>query len=156
MQPWSGSIQYCPAEQGVEREKGQKNPAIRFCNPISFSFSRILTALPFGVAHLEVAAGSCRVLAGTVGAAELLDLLAQALQGAVHLEVAIADNVSVISTEHTEGIGGLLLGLGDEAEVESAAGGTRCSSRSGRTRRTLKRKEVVISMPVEALFHMLG
>ena len=108
------------------------------------------------MAHLEVTAGSGGVLAGTVGAADLLDLLAQALQGAVHLQVAIAENVSVISTEHTEGIGGLLLGLGDEAEFESAAGGTWESSRSGRTRRTLKRKEVVISMPVEALLHVIG
>lgn len=93
------------------------------------------------MAHLEVTAGSGRVLAGTVGAADLLDLLAQALQGAVHLQVAVTENVSVISTEHTEGIRGLLLGLGNEAKVESTAGGTGCSGRSRGSRRTLRYKK---------------
>lgn len=105
---------------------------------IIHSFPTLLTALPVRVAHLEVTAGSGRVLAGSIGAADLLDLLAQALQGAVHLQVAVTENVSVVSAEHTEGIGGLLLGLGDEAKVESAARGTGCSRRSGRSRRTLK------------------
>lgn len=90
------------------------------------------------MAHLEVTAGSGRVLAGSVGAADLLDLLAQALQGAIHLQVAVTENVSVISTEHAEGIGGLLLRLGDEAKVESTARGTWCSGWSRRSRRTLK------------------
>ncbi len=90
------------------------------------------------MAHLEVTAGSGRVLAGSVGAADLLDLLAQALQGAVHLQVAVTENVSVISAEHAEGIWGLLLRLGDEAEVESATWGTWCSGRSRRSWRTLK------------------
>lgn len=89
------------------------------------------------MAHLEVTAGSGRVLAGTVGAADLLDLLAQALQSGVHLQVTVTENVGVISTEHAEGIGSLLLGLGNEAKVESTARGTRCSRRSGRSRRTL-------------------
>lgn len=90
------------------------------------------------MAHLEVTAGSGRVLAGSVRAADLLNLLAQALQGAIHLQVAVTENVSVISTEHAEGIGCLLLRLGDEAEVESTARGTWCSRRSGRSRRTLR------------------
>lgn len=88
------------------------------------------------MAHLQVAAGSGGVLAGTVGAADLLDLLAQALQGAVHLKVAVAEDVGVVSAVHAVGIGGLLLWLRDEAKVESTTGGTwgsRGSSRSGRT-----------------------
>lgn len=93
------------------------------------------------MAHLEVAAGPGRVLAGTVGAADLLNLLAQALQGAVNLQVAVAENVSVISTVHAEGIGGLLLRLGNEAKVESTAWGTGCSGRSRRSRRTLRDKK---------------
>lgn len=96
-----------------------------------------LTALPVGVAHLEVAAGPGGVLAGAVGAADLLDLLAQALQGAVHLQVAIAEDVGVVGTEHAVGIGSLLLWLGDEAQVESAAGGAGGTSGSGRSGRTL-------------------
>lgn len=90
------------------------------------------------MAHLEVAAGSGGVLAGSVRAADLLDLLAQALQGAVHLQVTVTENVSVISTVRAEGIGGLLLWLRDEAEVESATRGTWCSRGSGRSSRTLK------------------
>lgn len=92
------------------------------------------------MAHLEVTAGSGGVLAGSVRAADLLDLLAQALQGAVHLQVTVTENISVISTVHAEGIGALLLWLGDEAEVESAARGTWCSRRSRRSRRTLTDK----------------
>ena len=90
------------------------------------------------MAHLEVTAGSGRVLAGSIGAADLLNLLAEALQGAVHLQITVAQNVGIISTEHTEGIGSLLLRLGDEAEVESATRGTRCSSWTRSARRTLR------------------
>ena len=97
-----------------------------------------LTALPVGVAHLEVTAGSGGVLAGSIGAADLLNLLAKALQGAVHLQIAVAENVGVISAVHAEGIRCLLLWLGDEAEVESATRGTRCSRRTRRSRRSLR------------------
>ena len=92
------------------------------------------------MAHLEVTAGSCRVLAGSIRAADLLDLLAQTLQGAVNLQIAVTENVSVISTEHAVGIGGLLLWLGDEAKFESATRGTGCSRGSRRSRRTLPDK----------------
>lgn len=98
---------------------------------------KTLTALPVRVAHLQVAAGSGGVLAGAVGAADLLNLLAQALQGAVNLQVAVAENVSIISAEHAVGIGGLLLRLGNEAKVESTARSTWGTRRSGRSRRSL-------------------
>lgn len=89
------------------------------------------------MAHLEVAAGPGGVLAGAVGAADLLDLLAQALQGAVNLQVAVAEDIGVVGTEHAVGIGSLLLWLGDEAQVESATRGTRGTSGSGRSGRAL-------------------
>lgn len=89
------------------------------------------------MAHLEVAAGPGGVLAGAVGAADLLDLLAQALQGAVNLQVAVAEDVGVVGAEHTVGIGSLLLWLGDEAQVKSATRGTRGARGSGRSWRTL-------------------
>lgn len=89
------------------------------------------------MAHLEVAAGPGGVLAGAVGAADLLDLLAQALQGAVHLQVAVAEDVGVVGAVHAVGIGGLLLWLGDEAQVESAAGGAGGTGGSGKSGRTL-------------------
>lgn len=100
-----------------------------------------LTALPVRVAHLQVAAGSGGVLAGAVGAADLLNLLAQALQGAVHLQVTVTQNISVISAVHAEGIGGLLLWLGNEAKVESAAGGAWGTRGSRRSRRSLSEEE---------------
>lgn len=87
--------------------------------------------------HLQVTAGSGRVLAGTIGAADLLDLLAQALQGAIDLKVTVTENISIVSTEHAVGIGGLLLWLRDKAKVESATRGTWCSRGSSRSRRTL-------------------
>lgn len=89
------------------------------------------------MAHLEVTAGSGRVLAGSVGAADLLNLLAEALQGAVHLQIAVTENIGIISTEQTVGIRCLLLWLGNEAEVKSATRGTRRSRGSGRSRRSL-------------------
>lgn len=89
------------------------------------------------MAHLEVTAGSGWVLAGSIRAADLLDLLAQALQGAVDLQVTVTENASVISTVHAVGIGSLLLWLGDETKVESATRGTWGTRGSRRSRRTL-------------------
>lgn len=108
------------------------------------------------MAHLEVTAGSCRVLAGSIRTADLLDLLAQTLQGAVNLQIAVTENVSVIGMEHAVGIGGLLLWLGDEAKVESASRGTWCSRGSRKSRRTLSDKserkgKEVTSLLVEVL-----
>lgn len=92
------------------------------------------------MAHLQVTAGSGGVLAGSIRAADLLDLLAQALQGTVNLKITIAENVGIISAVHAEGIGSLLLGLRDEAKVESTTRGTGCSRGSRRSRRTLEDK----------------
>lgn len=99
-----------------------------------------LTALPVWVAHLQVTAGSSRVLAGTIRAADLLDLLTQALQSAVHLKIAVTENVSIISSEHAVWIRSLLLWLRDEAKVESTTRGTWCSRWSSRSGRTLSDK----------------
>lgn len=92
------------------------------------------------MAHLEVTACSGGVLTGSIRAADLLNLLAQTLQGAVNLQVTVTENVSVISTEQAVGIGSLLLWLGDEAKVESTTRGTWCSRGSRRSRRTLIEK----------------
>lgn len=102
---------------------------------------KILTALPVRVAHLEVTAGSGRVLAGAIRAADLLNLLAETLQGAVHLQITVTENVSVISAVHAEGIRCLLLRLGDEAKVESTTRSSRCSRRTRRSRRSLQEED---------------
>lgn len=106
---------------------------------------KTLTALPVRVAHLQVPAGSGRVLSASIRAADLLDLLAQAFQGAVNLQVTVTENISIISTEHTEGIRGLLLGLGNESEVKSTTRGTRCTRRSRRSRRALNDENGLVS-----------
>lgn len=92
------------------------------------------------MAHLKISASSGRVLSGSVRAADLLNLLTKALQGAIHLQVAVTENISIISTEHAEGIRGLL--LGNETNVESTTGGTRRSWGSWRSRRTLKKNMI--------------
>lgn len=96
-----------------------------------------LTALPLGVAHPQVAAHAGGALLGTVGAADVLDLLGQGLQGGVDLHVAVAHHVGVVgAVAPTEGIGSLLLnGLADK--VESASRSTRRSGESGGSWRTL-------------------
>lgn len=119
---------------------GKITPVRLLVSSLQLSHCR-LTTLPVRVTHLEVTAGSGRVLAGSVGAADLLDLLAQALQGAVDFQVTVTENVSIISAVHAEGIRSLLLRLGDEAKVESTTGGTRCSGRSRRSRRTLRERK---------------
>lgn len=96
-----------------------------------------LTALPVRVAHLEVTAGAGWVLAASFRAPDVFDLLAQALEGGVHLEVTVPDHIGVISPVVAAAIVSLLLRwLGQEAEVETAAGrtrGTRGSRRAGGT-----------------------
>lgn len=92
------------------------------------------------MAHLQVTAGAGRVLLGAIRAADALNLLAQRLEGGVNLKVTVSHHVGVISTEVTEGIRGLLLGLGNEANVESTTRGSRSSRGSGRSRRSLKQK----------------
>lgn len=98
----------------------------------------VLTALPVRVAHFEVTACAGGVLAGAFGASDVLDLLAQALEGGVHLKVTVTDHVGIISPVVAATIGGLLLGwLRQEAEVVTATGRTRRARGSRRAGRTL-------------------
>lgn len=92
------------------------------------------------MAHLQVAAGTGWVLPGAIWATDALDLLAQGLEGGVNLQVTVAHHVGIVGTE-TEGIGSLLLWLGNEAKVKSTTRGTRRSRRSGRSRGTLNNKK---------------
>lgn len=97
-----------------------------------------LTTLPVRVAHLEVTAGAGGVLAASLRAPDVLNLLAQALEGGVHLEVTVADHIGIVSPVVAAAIVSLLLRwLGQEAEVETTAGRTRGTRRSGRAGGTL-------------------
>ena len=135
--PWLGSTQYMPV---TEKHEIELICYLTLHLRAAAGLRSALTALPLGVAHPQVAAHASRALLGTVGAADLLDLLGQGLEGGVNLHVAIAHHAGVISavSATTVGIGSLLLqGLADE--VESTAGRSRGSSGSGRSWRTLFR-----------------
>lgn len=100
-----------------------------------------LTALPVRVAHLEVTACAGGVLAAAFGAANVLNLLAQALEGGVHLKVTVTDDVGIIGPVVAATIVSLLLRwLRQEAEVVTAAGRTRRARGSRRARGTLRRE----------------
>lgn len=96
-----------------------------------------LTALPLGVAHPDVTAHAGGALLGALGAADVLDLLAEGLEGGVDIDVAVALHVGVVgSVSSAHGVGSLLLlGLGEE--VDAGAGGSRGAWGSGSSRRTL-------------------
>lgn len=89
------------------------------------------------MAHLQVTASAGRVLLGAVWADDALNLLAQGLEGGVNLKVTVAHHIGIVGTEVTEGIRGLLLWLGNEANVKSTTRGSRCSREARRSRRSL-------------------
>lgn len=97
----------------------------------------VFSALPIRVAHLEVAAGAGGILAAAFRAPDVLDLLAQALEGGVYLEVTVTNNIGIIGPVVAAAIVSLLLRwLGQEAEVETTAGRTRGTRRTRRARGT--------------------
>ena len=89
------------------------------------------------MAHPDVTAHAGGVLLGSLGAAEVLNLLAQGLQGGVHLHVTVTHHVGVVRAVATVGIWGLLLQRLADKHVESASGGSRGSGGAGSTRATL-------------------
>jgi hypothetical protein len=92
------------------------------------------------VAHLEVAACAGRVLAAAFGAADVLNLLTQALEGGVHLKVTVTNHVSIIGPVVAATILRLLLRwLRQEAEVITATGRSRRARGSRRAGGTLCR-----------------
>lgn len=139
--PWLGSTQYMPETEEHDTDSIWAHLNIVLHLRAASQVRSALTALPLGVAHPQVTAHAGRALLGTVGAADLLNLLSQGLEGGVDLHVAIAHHVGVVSAvvATTVGIGGLLLNrLADE--VESTTRSSRGSSRSGRSGRTLFQK----------------
>lgn len=136
--PWLGSTQYIPETEEHDADSTWAHPNAALRLGAASRVGSALTALPLGVAHPQVTAHAGRALLGTVGAADLLHLLSQGLEGGVDLHVAIAHHVGVVSAvvAAAVGIGGLLLDrLADE--VKSTTRSSRGSSRSGRSGRTL-------------------
>lgn len=90
------------------------------------------------MAHLEVTACAGGVLAAAFGASDVLNLLAQALEGGVHLKVTVTDHVGIISPVVAATIMSLLLRwLRQEAEVVTTTGRTRRARGSRRAGGTL-------------------
>lgn len=89
------------------------------------------------MAHLQVAASTGWVLPGSLRAADVLNLLAQALEGGINFQVTVTHHISIISSVVAATIMGFLLRrLGQEAEVKATARwawGTRWARRSRRT-----------------------
>ena len=68
-----------------------------------------LTALPLGMAKLDVTAGPSRVLLGALGAADALDLVVEGLERGVHLDIVLPQAASGLVRPHVaDGIGTLL------------------------------------------------
>lgn len=108
-----------------------------------------LTALPFGVAQLQVSAAACRVLAWAIGAADVLDLAVDWLERGIHFYIVLSKRAGgLVGTHVTQGIGSLL-GLSQPSKgrhVNARAWGTRRTRGSGVTRWTLmrtKRKMII-------------
>lgn len=100
-----------------------------------------LTTLPGGVAQFQVSAGASRVLLGSVGAAQDLNLAVEGLQSGVDLHVVLPKRAGGLIGPHvSEGIRGLLslTQTGKGRYVNSRAGRTRRAWRSSVTRSTLR------------------
>lgn len=83
-QPWLGSIQYSPGEEGKkDRRTDGAGPAPHFFAPPLPS--RALTVLQVGVAELQLLADARGALGGAQGSPQLLDLGAQGAERGVHL-----------------------------------------------------------------------
>lgn len=157
LQPWLGSIQYSPEVGRAMQESGEVGSQHHMESGLHKNMAEaarwaeedgggrqlelVLTALPVRVAHLEVTACAGGVLAAAFGAADVLNLLAQALEGSVHLKVTVTDHVGIISPVVAATIMSLLLRwLRQEAEVITAAGRTRRARGSRRAGGTLCRE----------------
>lgn len=157
LQPWLGSIQYSPEVGRAMQESGEVGSQHHMESGMYKTWRKqhggqkrmgegrqlelVLTALPVRVAHLEVTACAGGVLAAAFGAADVLNLLAQALEGGVHLKVTVTDHIGIIGPVVAATIMSLLLRwLRQEAEVITAAGRTRRARGSRRAGGTLCRE----------------
>lgn len=82
------------------------------------------------MAHSEVTAHAGGALLSSLGAADVLDLLAQGLEGGVHILVTVADRASVVGSVAAHGVWALLL-LGLREEVHAGTGRSRGAWGSG-------------------------
>lgn len=104
-----------------------------------------LTALPLRVAQFQVPAGAGRVLGGAIGAAQVLNLVVERLEGGIHLHVVLPQRAGGLVGSHVpEGIRRLLcLAQASESRhVNARAGRSRRTRGSGVSRGTLQDGEM--------------
>ena len=103
-----------------------------------------LTAFPVRVAELQVSAGAGWVLLGSLGAADVLNLVVERFQRGVDLGVVLAEvSRSLVGPHVPERIGGFLslTQTGEGGHVNARARGTGRTGGSGVSRGTLRGKE---------------
>lgn len=103
-----------------------------------------LTALPVGMAELQVSAGASRVLPGSLGAADVLDLVVERLERGVNLGVVLTEvSGSLVGPHVPERIRALfsLTQTGEGRHVNARTRGTRRTGGSGVSGGTLRGKE---------------
>ena len=103
-----------------------------------------LTALPVRMAELQVSAGASGVLPGSLGAADVLNLVVEGFECGVYLNIVLAEvSRGLVGPHVPERIRGLLslTQASKGRHVDARAGGTRRTGGSGVSRRTLRGKE---------------
>lgn len=103
-----------------------------------------LTALPVGVAELQVPAGASWVLLGSFWAADVLNLVVQRLERSIHLNIMLTEVSRGLVGSHIPDRIRALVGLTQTSEgrhVNTRTRGARKTGWSGVSRRTLKGKK---------------
>lgn len=109
------------------------------------------------MAHLEVTACAGGVLAAAFRASDILNLLAQALEGGVYLKVTVTDHIGIISPVVAAAIMRLLLRwLRHEAEVITTTGRTRRAGGSRRAGGTLHKERMSGFIAIQVFLGMEG
>jgi len=110
---------------------------------VVFSCCPSLTALPVGMAELEVPAGARRVLLGALRAADVLDLVVEGFERGVHLGVVLPQVTGRLVGPHVpHGVVGLLrpVEAGEGRHVDAGTGGTGRAGGTGVSGGSLKRE----------------
>lgn len=93
-----------------------------------------LTALPVRVAELQVPAGASRILLGSLGAADVFNLVVERLERGIDLSVVLAQVSGGLVGPHVPERVGTLLGLTQPSKGRHVYARTRRSRRTGRSR----------------------
>jgi len=102
-----------------------------------------LTTLPVRMAELQISAGTCRILLGSLWAADVLNLIVERFERGINLSIMLTEiSSSLVSPHVPERIGGLLslTQTSESRHVNARSRWTRRTRGSSVSRRTLKNK----------------